>query len=73
MLRKERSHPGAHLRVTDVDAHRITGFLTNTVNGQLAELELRRRGHARTEDRIRAGTGTRLRSLPFHTAARNRV
>jgi hypothetical protein len=73
VLRKERPHPGAQLRITDVDGHRITGFLTNTPGGQLADLELRHRRHARVEDRIRAAKDTGLRNLPFHDAAQNRV
>ncbi len=55
ILRRERPHPGAQLRITDHDGMRITGMLTNTTGGQLAELELRHRRHARVEDRIRAG------------------
>ena len=31
ILRKERPHPGAQLRITDTDGLRVTGFLTNTV------------------------------------------
>jgi hypothetical protein len=73
VLRKERPHPGAQLRITDLDGHRINGFLTNTPGGQLADLELRHRRHARVEDRIRAGKDTGLRNLPFHDAAQNRV
>ena len=57
ILRKERPHPGAQLRITDHDGMRVTGFLTNTAPGgpgrQLADLELRHRRHARVEDRIR--------------------
>ena len=30
---KERPHPGAQLRITDVDGHRITAFATNTLTG----------------------------------------
>lgn len=73
ILRKERPHPGAQLRITDADGHRITGLLTNTPGGQLADLELRHRRHARVEDRIRAGKDTGLRNLPFHDAAQNKV
>jgi hypothetical protein len=58
ILRRERPHPGAQLGTTDADGMRITGFLTNTgrggPGGQLADLELRHRRHARVEDRIRA-------------------
>jgi hypothetical protein len=77
ILRKERPHPGAQLRITDADGLRITGFLTNSnVAGpahQLAELELRHRRHARVEDRIRNGKDTGIRNLPFHDMAQNRI
>ena len=33
ILRKERPHPGAQLRITDADGMRVTGFLTNTRPG----------------------------------------
>ncbi len=36
ILRKERPHPGAQLRITDLDGHRVTAFATNTTTGQLA-------------------------------------
>lgn len=75
ILRKERPHPGAQLRFTDVDGHRITALLTNTppgvVPGQAAGLELRHRQHARVEDRIRAAKATGLRNLPCHETALN--
>jgi len=71
ILRKERPHPGAQLRFTDSDGHRITGFLTDTpdgvIGGQLAGLELRHRQHARVEDRIRQAKATGLRNLPFNS------
>ncbi len=77
ILRKERPHPGAQLRITDRDGLRVTGFLTNTARGgpaaQLADLELRHRRHARVEDRIRAAKDTGLRNLPFHDTDPNRV
>lgn len=77
ILRKERPHPGAQLRITDADGLRVTGFLTNTARGgphaQLADLELRHRRHARVEDRIRAAKDTGLRNLPFHDTNQNRV
>jgi Transposase DDE domain group 1 len=77
ILRKERPHPGAQLRITDADGLRVTGFLTNTGRGgpahQLADLELRHRRHARVEDRIRAAKDTGLRNLPFHDTDQNRI
>jgi hypothetical protein len=46
IVRKERPHPGAQLRITDLDRHRITAFVTNTTKGQLADLELRHHAKA---------------------------
>jgi hypothetical protein len=73
IVRRERPHPGAQLRFTDADGHRFTAFLTNTAGGQLADLELRHRRHARVEDRIRTGKDTGLRNLPYHDLAQNAV
>jgi len=55
IVRAERPHPGAQLRFTDVDGNRLTAFATNSIGGQLADLELRHRRRARCEDRIRDG------------------
>jgi hypothetical protein len=73
ILRRERPHPGAQLRITDVDGHRIVGMLTNTQGGQLPDLELRHRRHARVEDRIRNAKDTGMRNLPYHDLAQNRI
>jgi hypothetical protein len=72
IVRKERPHPGAQLRITDADGMRITCFATNTT-GKTAELELRHRQRARAEDRIRAARDTGLRNLPLHKAAQNQI
>jgi hypothetical protein len=73
IVRRERPHPGAQLRFTDVDGHRFTAFLTDTPGGQLADLEVRHRAHARVEDRIRTAKATGLRNLPCRGFADNRV
>ena len=73
IVRKERPHPGAQLRITDRDGHRITAFVTNTRGGQLADLELRHRQRARCEDRIRAGKQTGLAGFPFKYFAQNQI
>jgi hypothetical protein len=73
IVRKERPHPGAQLRITDVDGMRITAFVTNTTRGQLADLELRHRRRARAEDRIRAAKDTGLTNLPLHDFAQNEL
>jgi hypothetical protein len=73
IVRKERPHPGAQLRITDLDGHRITAFVTNTTRGQLADLELRHRRRARAEDRIRCAKDTGLANLPLHDFAQNQI
>jgi hypothetical protein len=73
IVRKERPHPGAQLRITDLDGHRITAFVTNTTKGQLADLELRHRRRARAEDRIRCAKDTGLTNLPLHDFASNEI
>ncbi|WP_189152415.1 IS1380 family transposase [Streptomyces lacrimifluminis] len=73
VVRKERPHPGAQLRFTDLDGLRLTCFATNTKGGQLADLELRHRRRARCEDRIRGARDTGLRNLPLHDTAQNRI
>jgi hypothetical protein len=75
VLRKERPHPGAQLRFTDIDGMRITAFITDAppgaVPGQLAGLELRHRQHARVEDRIRQAKAAGLSNLPCHSFQSN--
>jgi Transposase DDE domain group 1 len=73
IVRKERPHPGAQLRFTDIDGHRFTAFATGTRRGQLADLELRHRRRARCEDRIRCAKDTGLRNLPLHRFAQNQI
>jgi Transposase DDE domain group 1 len=77
LVRKERPHPGAQLRITDADGHRYTAFATNTAPGgpgrQLADLELRHRRRARAEDRIRNAKDTGLTNLPLHDLNQNRI
>lgn len=73
IVRKERPHPGAQLRFTDVDGMRLTCFATNTANAPIAQLELRHRQRARVEDRIRTARDTGLRNLPLYRAAQNRI
>jgi len=73
IVRKERPHPGAQLRITDLDGHRITAFATNTTRGQLADLELRHRRRARCEDRIRNAKDSGLANLPLRDFDQNRI
>jgi DDE family transposase len=73
IVRKERPHPGAQLRITDYDGHRITAFVTNSTRGQLADLELRHRRRARAEDRIRCAKDSGLANLPLHDFTQNQI
>jgi len=73
IVRKERPHPGAQLRFTDLNGHRFTAFATDARRGQLADLELRHRRRARCEDRIRNAKDTGLRNLPLHGFAQNQL
>lgn len=73
IARKERPHPGAQLRITDIDGLRVTAFATNSTTGQLADLELRHRRRARCEDRIRTAKDTGLANLPLHDFAQNQI
>jgi hypothetical protein len=73
IVRKERPHPGAQLRFTDIGGHRFTCLATSTRGGQLADLELRHRRRARCEDRIRCAKDTGLRNLPLHGYDQNKI
>ena len=66
ICRRERPHPGAQLSLFDTHAGwRPTCFITNTEDGDIAGLELRHRGHARVEDRVRCWKACGLSNLPF--------
>jgi hypothetical protein len=77
IVRREKPHPGAQLRITDANGWRITAFATNTrpggPGGQLPDLELRHRRRARAEDRIRSAKDTGLTNLPLHDFAQNQI
>lgn len=73
IVRKERPHPGAQLRFTDINGHRVTCFATSTKTGQLPDLELRHRLRARCEDRIRCTKDTGLRNFPLQGYAQNQI
>jgi hypothetical protein len=73
IVRHQRPHPGAQLRLTDIYGHRFTCFVTNIKTGQLADVELRHRRRARCEDRIHNAKDTGLRNLPLHDFDQNRI
>jgi hypothetical protein len=66
ICRRERPHPGAQLSLFDTHAGwRHTCFIANTKGDDIAALELRHRGHARVEDRVRCWKACGLANLPF--------
>lgn len=78
IVRKERPHPGAQLSLFDLEVgFRHTAFICAPRPGAahderpLAELEVRHRGHARVEDRIRQTKAAGLRNLPCRDLAEN--
>jgi hypothetical protein len=78
IVRKEKPHPGAQLRITDVNGWRVTAFATNTPatggpHRSPAHHELRHRRRARCEDRIRICKDTGLTNLPLHDFDQNRI
>lgn len=73
IIRREKPHPGAQLRITDSNGWPVTGFATNTTRGQLADLELRHRRRVRCEDRIRIAKDTGLQAFPLHSFGQNQI
>jgi hypothetical protein len=73
IARRERPHPGAQLRLTDINGWRVTVFATNSPSEDLAQLEVTHRLRARAEDRIRGLKDSGLRNLPLHDFAQNQI
>ena len=73
IVRRERPHPGAQLRITDINGWRLTCFATNTKRWRLADLEVRHRLRARAEDRIRGLKDTGLTNLPLQAFDKNQI
>jgi hypothetical protein len=74
ICRRERPHPGAQPSMFDMsEGYRRTCFITNAVenNDDVAALELRHRGHARVEDRVRNWKDCGLKNLPFASLTQN--
>jgi Transposase DDE domain group 1 len=71
IVRRERPHPGAQFTIFDEQGYRHTCFLTDQHGEDITTLELRHRGRARVEDRIRAAKDTGMRNLPHHAFAHN--
>ena len=67
IVRRERPHPGAQLSVFDtIEGLRHQVFITDSPRPtcSVQRLELRHRGHARVEDRIRTGKDSGFGRFP---------
>jgi hypothetical protein len=73
IARKERPHPGAQLRFTDLDGHRYQCFITDQQGTEIQQLERHHRLHARVEDRIQESQELGLGRLPFQALAPNQA
>ena len=74
ICRREDPHPGATLSIFDqIRGQRHTLFLTDSTEPDVAALELRHRGHARVEDRIRTWKDTGAIRQPYHEFAANQA
>ena len=74
ICRREHPHPGAQISLFDTsEGFRHTCFITNAsaLNFDAAVLELRQRGHARVEDRVRCWKDCGLQNLPFASFTQN--
>jgi hypothetical protein len=70
IVRREKPHQGAQLRLWDHDGWRHQVLLTNS-DGNARRLELRHRRHARVENRIKALKDCGLERMPFRSFAAN--
>lgn len=73
IVRRERPHPGASLRLWDYNGWRHQVVLTNDGDADIAALEAVHRGHAQVENRIKNLKDTGLSRLPFRAWNANRL
>jgi hypothetical protein len=73
IVRRERPHPGASLRLWDYNGWRHQVVLTNDDAVDITVLESTHRGHAQVENRIKNLKDTGLARLPFRAWHANRL
>lgn len=73
IVRRERPHPGASLRLWDYNGWRHQVVLTNDDDTDITALEAVHRGHAQVENRIKNLKDTGLARLPFANYNANRT
>ena len=65
IVRRERPHPGARLRLADTDSFRYQAILTTLPATDIAQVERIHRQRARCEQRVAALKDCGARNLPF--------
>lgn len=73
ICRRERPHPGAQLKFTDLNGYRFQVLITDQEDQDIIQLEARHRARARAENLIRCGKATGLENLPFHDFRANSI
>jgi hypothetical protein len=73
IVRRERPHPGAQLRLADVDGFRYQAILTTQPDSDIAQVERTHRQRGRCEQRVAALKDCGARNLPFGDQAANQV
>ena len=64
ICRREEPHPGAQCTIFEPDGWRHQVFITNTAGDDIVYLEVRHRGHAHVEDRIKTVKALGLDHFP---------
>jgi hypothetical protein len=73
IARRTKLKDGDQLAFADHDGSRLAVFLTDQPGGDIAQLDLDHRGHARVEDHIRQAKDCGLANLPFQSFAHNQA
>ena len=73
IVRRERPHPGAQLRLADVDGFRYQAILTTQPDSDIAQIERTHRQRGRCEQRVAALKDCGARNLPFGDHAANQL
>jgi hypothetical protein len=71
ICRREEPHPGAQCTIFEPEGWRHQVFITNSTGDDIVYLEVRHRGHARVEDRIKVGKALGMDHYPSYDFAAN--
>ena len=71
VCRREQPHPGAQCTIFEPEGWRHQVFITNSTDDDIIYLEVRHRGHAHVEDRIKTAKALGLDHYPSNDFAAN--